>query len=186
MMRTSETILNRDMMEFFKYHKRHVFNVVLDKSGKNPFPQGKKPPYRYYQLINELFRVFKKPLYTKLLCGSTPISDRTTIKTMPDGTKLTVQTGVKFDDFMWLACIKDPKLSHHFKRISDCYKAAYDMMSFARYSGHEDLAVKCNPQHIYYMRKVFDRFSLNRRCIERDMKAKEPYMIIIHHKDSKS
>lgn len=184
-MRTSETILNRDMQQFFKYHKRHIFNTLLDKSGKNSFPQGKKPPYIYHRLINELFSVFKKPLYTKILCVPEPISKGTIVKVLPDGNKITVQTRAKFDEFMLFACVKDPKLSHHFRRISACYKAAYDMMDFAKHSGHENLTVKCNPQDIYYMRRVFDRFSLNRRCIERDMKAKEPYMDLIHDKVTK-
>ena len=177
-MKTYETIFLGDFKYYCKMIKRDIFNDILDKSNSHAFPKGKIIKHRYEDNLENIFHKFRKHI-VKDVYGK-PIKTEHTKIIKVKGRDVYIQTNVTFEDIIW-HIIHKQVLDLHFKRILKCYKVTRECIEFVERSNHEDLAVKCNRRHHYYLKRIFNRFSLNLRCLEVDDSYDEPKMVIIHH-----
>ena len=176
-MKPYESIFYGDFKYYCKTIKRDIFNKVIDESHSHAFPDGKLRKRRYENNLEAIFAKFKKHIIRNLYMKDieTPMTKHITDK---HGKLVRVQPNVTFDEIIRMI-LKSQMLSLHFHRILECYKSARECIEFEQRSHHDDLAVKCNYRHYYYLKRVFDRFSLNRRCLEPDDSFDKPKMIII-------
>ncbi len=182
-MKIGEAIMLQDFRIYHKLMKRKLFNTILTKSTKNPFPNGKYPSYVYWKQLEAIFKELGSELYKKVWITDT-CHPTVSAKYKYKNQDVYVQTGVTFTQALTHVRDTNKRCKLHYARILNCYNVARECIAFAQTSGHMDLAVKCNIRHKYYLEQVFDRFGLNRKCIELDETEEIPKMVIIMDGDT--
>ena len=167
------SVLNQDIKRLFKICKRDVFNKILNKKGKNPFPDGKHRSRVYEEHLKTTLRHVKDYIVKDLLLNNTIQGPQT--KVIENG-RYHVHLNIKFVDV--LKGLDKHPLSFRYKRLYQCYYCALKCIDINRRSGHEDFTILCPASYRSIMINTFIRFGLNRRCVEVSTKVDRPVILI--------